>query len=290
MFLAVGHNGLRLTSLDGQAWSEPILGKEGEVYRGACYGAERFVAFGSYGGKNIFAASPAGKEWKTSEQDAKYARYVRGIAFSGKQFVALGGDPGAVGAANAFELTSTDGLAWSDYHETGAKFVLRRIAFGNDICVGVGDRGRRALSTDGALTWKDVPNTKATDTLIDIAFGNGVFVGVGLHGLRMSTRDGKTWSERITGEEGEHCNTVVWTGEEFVAIGQGATYFSPNGETWKRVVNHNAPLAAAFGEGIFVGSSWKGKLLHSTDAVAWREVLKCPHHVEAVAFGALAGN
>jgi len=177
-------------------------------------------------------------------------------------------------------------LKWSDFHETGAKFVLRRVAFGNDLCVGVGDRGRRAVSKDGGLTWEDVPNTKAVDTLIDVAFGNGIFVGVGLHGLRISTRDGKQWSERQVGEEGEHCNTVVWTGEKFVAIGQGATYLSADGEKWERVFNHDAPTTAAFGNKSFVGTSWKGRLLHSTDGVKWREVLKSEHHLEAVGFGA----
>jgi photosystem II stability/assembly factor-like uncharacterized protein len=285
MFIGVGHHGLRISSPNGQKWSEPQLGKEGEVYRGVCFGRGRFVAFGSYGGSNIFAASTDGAAWQMATHDAKYSRYVRGMEFGQNRFVALGGDPGAVGAANAFELTSEDGLKWSDFHETGAKYVLRRAAFGNDICVGVGDRGRRAVSTDGGLTWTDVPNAKAIDTLIDIAFGNGIFVGVGLHGLRMTTRDGKTWSEPQHGEEGEHCNTVIWTGERFVAIGQGATYFSPDGEKWERTPNKSAPTTASYGDKVYVGSTWKGRILRSTDAITWNEVHKCEHHVEAFAFG-----
>src|SRR6187200_75546 len=117
MFIATGHNGLRRSSINGIDWSEPVLGKEGEVYRGACFGDGRFVAFGSYGGVNIFATTTDGKSWQTAQHDAKYARYVRGIAFGAGRFLALGGDPGAVGAANAFELTSADGLKWSDFHE-----------------------------------------------------------------------------------------------------------------------------------------------------------------------------
>jgi photosystem II stability/assembly factor-like uncharacterized protein len=285
MFVAVGHQGLRLTSRDGESWSEPIYGKEGEVYRGVCFGKGRFVAFGSYGGANIFAATTNGADWSTAQQDAKYSRYVRGITFGQDRFLALGGDPGAVGAANAFGLTSADGLTWEGPHETGAKFVLRRAAFGNGLCVGVGDRGRRAVSKDGGLTWTDVPKPRAIDTLIDIAFGDGLFVGVGLHGLRISTRDGETWSEPQRGQEGEHCNCVAWTGEQFVAIGQGATYFSPDGEKWERIPNVSAPTTAVRGKNAFVGSNWKGRLLHSPDAITWREVHKCDQHVEALAFG-----
>lgn len=287
MFVAVGHNGLRLSSRDGVAWGKPTFGKEGEVYRGVCCGAGRFVTYGSYGGLNLFAATTDGEKWETATRDARYAHYVRGIGFGEGRFVALGGDPGAVGAAKAFSLTSTDGLDWGEAHESGGKFVLRRIAFGNGLCVAVGDRGRRSVSSDGGITWNDVPNTKAVDTLIDVAFGNGLFVGVGLHGLRMSTRDGLTWSERLVGEEGEHCNSVVWTGEQFVAIGQGATYFSRDGEKWERVVNVDPPTTATFGDNVFVGSSWKGRILHSTDAITWREVQKCEQHVEAIAFGQL---
>ena len=285
MFIAVGQQGARISSSDGVAWNEPLLGKEGEVYRGICFGAGHYVAFGTFGGNNMFASSSDGKTWSSSQQDAKYSRYIRGIGFGAGQFVAVGGDPGSVGGARGFSVISPDGAAWSKLHETEAKFVLRRIAFGNDRFVGVGDRGRRSYSTDGGIAWEDVPKPKATDTLIDIAFGNGLFVGVGLHGSRMSTRDGITWSERLVGEEGEHCNSVIWTGEKFVAVGQGGTYFSPDGEQWERVPNHDAPIAVAYGDKKFVGLNWKGRILVSADALQWREVFKCEHHFEAIAFG-----
>ena len=38
LFLAVGHDGLRMTSTDGSTWSNVATGKEGEVYRAACFG------------------------------------------------------------------------------------------------------------------------------------------------------------------------------------------------------------------------------------------------------------
>ena len=77
-----------------------------------------------------------------------------------------------------------------------------------------------------AWTGSTPPDVKAIDTLVDLTFGGGVFVGVGLHGLRMSTRDGLAWGHRQVGEEGEHLNSVVWTGDRFVAVGAGATYES----------------------------------------------------------------
>jgi hypothetical protein len=121
------------------------------------------------------------------------------------------------------------------------------------------------------------------------AFGNGVFVGVGLHGLRMSSTDGLKWEHRQTGEEGEHLNSILWAKDRFVAIGAGATYFSADGKTWEKAANENAPLTATFGNGVFVGVAWKGKVLTSTDAKAWKQVVKIDRHLEAVGYGDVSG-
>ena len=284
LFLAVGHNGLRLTSPDGKAWSEPTLGKEGESYRCAAGGNGCLATIGSYGGSNIFAATRNGTTWKTSIQDAQYRTYIRGLGFGNGQFLALGGDPGAVGVARPFVFTSRDGEKWDGPFDIPGKFMVRRVAFGNKLFVAVGDRGRRAASPDGRA-WTDAPEVKAIDTLVDVAYGNGVFVGVGLHGLRMLTADGVKWRERQTGDEGEHLNSVVWAGDRFVAVGVGATFTSPDGVKWERTANVDAPVTVAYGAGVFVGPRWKGRVMHSTDAVKWEEVRKVDHHIEAVAFG-----
>ncbi len=284
MFVAVGHNGLRLSSADGREWGHEATGKEGEVYRAVAFGNGAFATVGGFGGGNIMAATKDGVEWTTSNNDAKYVRYYRGLCFGDGRFIALGGDPGGVGVAAAFISTSKDGTAWGEFQPIPGKFMIRRAAFGSGVFVGVGDRGRRAKSTD-AVNWEDVPEVKAVDTLIDVAYGNGTFVGVGLHGLRMTTKDGVTWSEPVRGEEGEHLNTIVWADNRFVAIGAGATYFSADGQTWDRQPNENYPLTACFGDGVFVGTRWKGNILRSTDAVQWTSVHKGPIHLEAVCHG-----
>lgn len=284
LFIAVGHRGLRMSSADGATWTNLQTGKEGETYRAVCFGNGLFAAVGSYGGNNILAASADGVTWKTGTREARYVSYLRGLGFGNGQFIGLGGDPGSVGLSKPFVMTSTDGQTWSDMTQVGGKHMLRRICWGNDRFVAVGDRGRRAMSKD-AQEWTDAENVKAIDTLIDVTFGAGRFVGVGLHGLRMSSEDGVTWSERLVGEEGEHINSVLWTGERFVAVGQGATYLSPNGLQWERMPNKNPPLIAVFGNGQYVGSNWRGRILRSADAITWEDVFQAEHHVESVAFG-----
>jgi hypothetical protein len=287
LFLAAGHHGLRLTSKDGIAWSAPLLGKEGDTYRCALGGGGKLVAIGSFGGSNIFASTTDGTNWKTSVQDAQYSRYIRGIGFGNDRFIALGGDPGSVGLARPFVLTSTDGEKWNGPTDIPGKFMVRRVAFGNKKFVAVGDRGRRAASEDG-LKWTDAPEVKAIDTLIDVAFGNGVFVGVGLNGLRMLTTDGVKWTDRQTGDEGEHLNSVVFAKDRFVAVGVGATFFSPDGVKWERSSNTDAPTSLVHAGHVFLGTRWKGRVMRSTDAIKWTETLKAEHHLEAVAAVELA--
>lgn len=283
-FVAVGHNGQRVVSGNGSDWKNLQLGKEGEVYRAVAFGAGVHVAVGNFGGSNLFAATRDGASWQVSTRDGQYKYYLRAVALGDGGFLGIGGDPGAVGSSSPFVVRSADGVTWTDYLPISGKNILRRVAWGAGRFVGVGDRGRRSVSSDGK-DWKDAPATKAIDTLVDVAFGAGRFVGVGLHGLRSTTEDGLAWPHRFAGEEGEHINSVIWTGDRFVAVGQGATYFSPDGLEWTRKENHDAPLIAAFGAGVFVGTNWKGRILLSKDAVEWREVFKAEHHLEAVAFG-----
>lgn len=284
LFVAVGHNGLRLVSENGSDWKNLQLGKEGEVYRAVRSGNGRHVAVGTYGGENIFAATTDGVTWKTGNKEAKYVKYFRGLAFGNGMFLGLGGDPGSVGSSSPFVVTSTEGATWSDFISIPGKHILRRAAWGNDRWVGVGDRGRRATSPDGK-DWKDAPDAKAIDTLVDVAFGKNIFAGVGLHGLRMTSEDGLRWNAPLRGEEGEHLNSILWAGDHFVAVGAGATWFSTDGVDWKRESNKDAPLTVAFGNKMFVGANWKGRLLRSTDAVEWKQVYKAEHHVETVSFG-----
>ncbi|MFN3649836.1 MAG: WD40/YVTN/BNR-like repeat-containing protein [Armatimonadota bacterium] len=288
LFVAAGHDGLRIVSRDGIRWEHAQSGREGETFLSVCFGGGRCVAAGRFGGSNLLSVTADGRTWKNQLQDARYALYLLGLCHAAGRFLGVGGDPGAVGASQPFVVHSPDGESWSERQEISGKNVLRRLAWGSGRIVAVGDRGRRAVSTDG-LTWQDVPEPKAVDTLVDVAFGAGVFVGVGLHGLRMVSRDGLQWEHRVTGPEGEHLNSVLWTGKQFAAIGLGASYFSADGVQWERRPNRNPPLTAAYGAGTFVGAAWKGRLLRSPDGVTWEEAFRAPTHVEAVGYGALGG-
>lgn len=168
-FVAVGHHGLRLSSLDGIEWTHVQTGKDGEIYRAVAFGNGRFVAVGSYGGANIFASTADGETWDANTEDARYVNYLRGIGCGKNEFLALGGDPGAVGDSRPFVRTTADSKTWSEATPVvvtqsllpgfvpapdgkplpSSKNMLRRFAYGNELFVAVGDRGRRSVSKDG---------------------------------------------------------------------------------------------------------------------------------------------
>ena len=156
--------GVRITSRDGRIWHEPTLGKGGEVCRGRGHRRGAVGPRWARGAVNRFWHSSAdGVTWEQTTRDGGYAGYLRSVVFVGGRFLALGGDPGSVGAADPYIMESQDGQTWSEPHKIGGKFLLRRIALGHDRYVGVGDRGRRCWSDDGR-TWTDVEGTKPIES------------------------------------------------------------------------------------------------------------------------------
>jgi hypothetical protein len=96
-----------------------------------------------------------------------------------------------------------------------------------------------------------------------VAFGGGRFVVVGSGGLRESSTDGVTWEHRSLGKPAEELRNVIWTGEQFVAIGPRVSYASPDGVVWKPW-SPRVPSRIAYHDGVFVGCS-SGVFSYSTD-------------------------
>ena len=112
---------------------------------------------------------------RPTRKTASTASTSAALGFGNGAFLALGGDPGSVGGSAPFVATSPTAspgptttpspARTSSAGSPGAGRDERQGLF-----VAVGDRGRRAASTDG-LHWNDAPDVKAIDTLIDVAFG-----------------------------------------------------------------------------------------------------------------------
>lgn len=281
LFLALGHEALRISSTRGDSWSKPPEGdpkeKDRMIFRTAAYGNGVYVAAGK-GSGGIFCPSRDGSNW--DEVVTKKGIDCHNVCFGAGRFLAVGSDVNYNGTVFSY---SEDGQSWSEPKEQKGKALLR-IVYGDGKFVGVGASGRRATSTDG-VKWIDAEDNKIENTLIDVCYGNGLFVGVGLHGLSMVSEDGIKWRDKQhTGREGEHYNSVMWTGDRFVAVGLLTTMESPDGVNWTRHESVNAPQYAAYGNGVFIGARWKGVLLRSKDAIEWEEIMDREAHVDAVVF------
>jgi hypothetical protein len=282
LFAAAGEDGMRCFSRDGRVWSNLQLGKDGQIFASVAFGNGRCIISAHFGGANVTAATTDGLTWQTASYDAKYANYIDALCFFKGRFLGMGGK---------FFMSSEDGLKWgpmSQFPDKKAQFgidpKLHRFAIGGDLLVGIADYGNTVATQDGTH-WTFSPMAKPSNALIDVAFGNGVFVAGGMHGLRMRSTDGLTWTDRAAGEEGEHINFINFDGKQFVGVGQGATYISPDGIKWDRIPNQNAPTIAAFGNGTYVGGLWPGKLLVSSDGIVWKEVTELTQSVACLAFG-----
>jgi photosystem II stability/assembly factor-like uncharacterized protein len=291
MFVATGENGLRVFSRDGKTWTNLQTDREGVLLKHACFLNGRCLAVGPYGGERVAFVTTDGLKWDSLKLEGQpYSTRLETLYVSRQRFHVVlhqDGSPYEV-------ISSADGKTWLPRHPILDDWKLlrhdahlRRFAQGKDRLVLVGDYGARLVQQADANKFEAVPKAQARDTLIDIAFGNGVFVGGGLHALRLRSSDGLDWTDRAVGEEGEHINSMIFDGKQFVGIGQGATYFSPDGIKWARTPNVNAPTAAAFGAGVYVGSLWPGQLLRSTDAIRWEKIQELSHHVLALTYGNL---
>jgi len=285
MFIAAGQEGIIVQSADGNSWEPANEPTESLVYRLAAFGNDTFAVLGSRGRTSSFAASSTGKDWEVETKDLGYKDIARGLAFGNGQFLAFIGNPGSPRPEPHVSL-SKKGSDWSKPVPISGKQMLQQAVYGNGIWAAIGDRGRYSYSTDG-LEWENVPGTRPLDTMIAITFANGRFVATGLHGSRRYSDDGKRWSEPEEGLEGEHINSVLWTGSAFVGIGDGATYASQDGKAWERVPNKNAPTFATYGNGLFVGISYKGIIRISRDAIEWEQVHKAKYNFETITYGAV---
>jgi len=102
-FVAVGDNGIILTSTDGITWTSRTSGTTQHLFGGVAWSGTQFVAVGISG---IILTSPDGIVWTTRTSGTGLP--LDGVNWSGTQFVAVGG-----GGADGIILTSPDGITWT---------------------------------------------------------------------------------------------------------------------------------------------------------------------------------
>ena len=260
-FVAVGHAGAILTSVEGSSWS-PRQSPTTNRLSGLVYANGKFVALGRDG---VFV-SDEGIVWRTNYSGDLH---VFDLAHGNGRYVAVGNDRRA--------WTSTNAVDW-EWHETGAIHNLQTISFTGDKFLVGGNAGFLASSVDGVV-W----HASSVSEILPfryIAAGNDAVVALGGDSYTTSqalvaSSDGSRWM--MPSFPRRNMVRLSYAGGKFIAFAHNATrptrhlvLISTNGATWREeeTALNSLPNDVAFGNGVYAASG--GSFFASTDGVAWR--------------------
>lgn len=261
--VAVGNNGVVLTSADGIAWSMHNAGANVALNQ-VIWTGERFIAVGDSG---TVADSRDGAQWTLRNHSPNY--HLQSIAWNGKTFVAVGGKIINSGLSQPTMLVSPDGETWTEaspgegifYGAAWGGVAFLAVGFNYDFST-VSDNSFPVmyLSRDGK-DW-DVINANIEDhnSFNHVIFDGLRFLAVG--GSRnvndsfatvYTTSDFNTWV-RAPVPTRKTLEGVAYTGSEYIAVGKGGTIVmsDSSGIIWRSrasgvLANLNAVAATSVG-------------------------------------------
>lgn len=232
MFVAAGAGGRRVTSCDdGLTWiADDIPQPNFDDYdhhewlvRGLAYGEGAFVSFHGWGSVGRILRTVDGIEWNevfpVGEQ-----------AFANGFWGAAYGDGAFVGVGSAAFIRSTDsGQTWGDPDWLNVDDGHTLVAYGDGTFVAI-QPGQSVRSQTAGAAWE--PAIAFDCPMEAIAYGGGVFVTHGFDGSTCRSDDaGQSWQPGNNTGVGGEGGGVLWTGDEFIALGQSISR-SPDGSTW----------------------------------------------------------
>jgi hypothetical protein len=170
-FVAVGDAGIILTSPDGTTWTPQTSGTTSDLYAAA---ADTNIIVVVGGG--IFT-SPTGTTW--TPRTSAGGTPVRGVIWSGTQFLAVGPYPNA--------QTSFDGITWASRTPPFANAMFAAAWSGSEF-IAVGQSGFTQHSADG-ISWSS-ENTGLVGTfeLDGVTWNGSRFIAVGSSGTIITTQ------------------------------------------------------------------------------------------------------
>ncbi|KAF0191987.1 MAG: hypothetical protein FD165_1321 [Gammaproteobacteria bacterium] len=255
----------------GTEWASQTSGTS-RILLDVAASSSRFVAIGESG---TILVSNDGIEWELIETGVPDT--FKDVIFTGlNQFVTVGED--------GFVITSQNGSSWTP-RNSGTSATLNGVIWGvggspDPILVVVGSGGTVITSVDG-VTWKT--QTSATgNTLnavavsgVDTASGQGIgFVAVGDSGTIITSEDGVTWAVEASGTSA-NLNAVVWSGSEFVAVGDNGTALTRTNndlDSWIPAVSVQTTHSlrnVAWGLSKYVAVGDGGTIITSSNGSSW---------------------
>ncbi len=218
-FVAVGNNGIILTSADGSTWVSRASGST-EALNNIAWSGNKYVVVGGWYGSILTSAD--GITWtKTSSGVSKFFKKV---IWGNNQFVAVG--MGAI-------MTSPDGITWIQRTVSTTNEISNVVWTGSQFIAIGGSNGAVSLTSADGITW--VSNTGLSSVYNGMMFGlawNGnKVIANGWGGTLASSTNGLIWSKAIYGSNNYY--SIAWANNKFIAVGNsGVISSSTDGNTW----------------------------------------------------------
>jgi hypothetical protein len=291
--LSSGQNFARSTN--GTTWSTVT----GTMFNGPlkiAYGQGKFVGFNQYG---RVETSTDGLTWSGPQvlNGNSGDRYCNQFAYANGTYVGVGYNNIA---PQGLILSSTDGEIWVN-RSASANLNIRldTVTYGAGVWVaGSISGGWIAKSTD-AVTWT-TQTVGASFQITSIAYTDK-FIAVGASGNIRTSTDGTTWTARTSGV-GVFINALAHrpSDNRIVGVGSsGAIIYSTDGITWTNATSNNPYPSQdlnsiAYGNGVWVATGGRTRVVKSTDAVTWTvcapitDATQSPNSIPYIAFN--SGN
>jgi len=212
-FLAVGYDGIVVTSENGKDWQVASVISGERWLMDVIYAEGKFIACGLEG----IYLSKNGEEWVTVHRNSN----CYGLTFGGGQFVAVG--------YGGRIFTSPNGMEWTR-QKNANPFMLRSVAYGHGLYIAVGGEGRHGMliSEDG-VHWKPASSGSRTQ-LMEIVFHHGLFVVVGGQSnpdtstgdvaMIETSNDGLNWTTHFW-KQHPPLNTAAYWNNQLMVAGDG---------------------------------------------------------------------
>lgn len=218
-YVAVGNNGIIITSPTADTWTERVSGTN-EMLSSVVYGNNIFVCVG---GDGTILTSPDAITW--TRRVSPTITFLSKVIFNNGLFIVVG--------ASGTILTSSDGINWS-IQNTPVTVNLHSIVYGNNLYFAVGDNLTIIKSID-AINWEPtfLTNNQASLPLNTICFGDTLFAAFGKNSANFRSNDFSIRFEFTLFVKKIDFYASSFGSDMFVIVGDwGHIITSLNGKSW----------------------------------------------------------
>lgn len=248
--VVIGSNNVLIVSADGKEWEERPSFPPNDL-RDIASNGNSHVAVG-YG----IVQSVNGSDWSVAREGAGI-EWTNSVSWANDHYVACG--------SHGVVLTSPTGEAWTEITHLDPGSLWSTHWTGSEVIIG-GNSGKLWITMD-YIHWEEV-SCPSEGAVLGIAQSPAAIVAVTTSGHACVSTDGRNWT--VTATEARF-NDVIWTGLQFLALGNSSLLASLDGRNWS---SHPLPGARALkavgfdGHRVYV-AEYGGRIFWSENIWEW---------------------